>query len=65
MTPATPSPSDPLRSVNEPRRLPSHNAAQQRRAMQAAIASAVRALRSQDGRRTRSQDSFGPPPAGQ
>jgi hypothetical protein len=36
----------------------------QRRAMQAAIASAVRALRAQDGRRTRTQGSFGPPPAG-
>jgi hypothetical protein len=32
--------------------------------MQAAIAHAVRALRSQDGRRVRSAGSFGSPPAG-
>lgn len=42
---------EPLRPVGDPRAAPSRNAAAQRRAMQAAMANAVRALRSPGGRR--------------
>jgi hypothetical protein len=56
MPPATPSPSEPLRPVGGPRQTSSRSAAMQRRAMQAAIANAVRAMRSQDGRRPRSRE---------
>jgi len=48
---ATPSGSDPLQPIQDARRLPSRNAAAQRRAMQAALANAVRAMRSTGGRR--------------
>jgi len=47
----TPSGSDPLQPTHDARRLPSRSAAAQRRAMQAALANAVRAMRSAGGRR--------------
>jgi hypothetical protein len=64
MAPATPSSSDPLRPIGGPHQPASRNAALQRRAMQAAIANAVRALRTQDGRRPRAPGSFGQPADG-
>jgi hypothetical protein len=49
--PTGPANPDPLRPVDPARGMPSRNAAAQRRAMQAAIANAVRAMRSTSRRR--------------
>lgn len=54
----------PLRPADGPRAMPSRNAAAQRRAMQAAIANAVRAMRSTHGRRVRGRGSDQLPPTG-
>jgi hypothetical protein len=51
--PTGPADPDPLRPVDAGRGMPSRNAAAQRRAMQAALANAVRAMRSTGGRRGR------------
>jgi hypothetical protein len=48
---AAPDDSEPLRPGDVPREMPSRSAAAQRRAMQAAMANAVRAMRSTNGRR--------------
>lgn len=52
----------PRRPVDDLRELPSRNAAAQRRAMQAAIANAVRAMRSTSGRHVRGRSSNRLPP---
>jgi hypothetical protein len=52
----------PLRPLDDPRKLPSRSAAAQRRAMQAAMANAVRAMRSTDGRRAGGQRAGHVPP---
>ena len=44
---------DPLRPADAARGMPSRHAASQRRAMQAALANAVRAMRSTGGKRNR------------
>jgi hypothetical protein len=60
----TPSGDDLLRPTRDARGLPARNAAAQRRAMQAAIANAVRAMRTVDGRRgSRPGERRAPPPA--
>jgi hypothetical protein len=53
---------EPHRPVDGLRELPSRNAAAQRRAMQAAIANAVRAMRSTHGRRARTRGPDHLPP---
>jgi hypothetical protein len=52
----------PLRPVDDPREMPSRNAAAQRRATQAAIANAVHAMRSAHGRGVRARGSDHLPP---
>jgi len=59
---ATPDDAKPLRPVDDPRELPWRNAAAQRRAMQAAIANAVRAMRSAGGRHAPGPGSHRVPP---
>jgi hypothetical protein len=59
---ARPDGSEPLRPVLDPRVLPSRNAAAQRRAMQAAIANAVRAMRTTTARDGRFRAARRPPP---
>jgi hypothetical protein len=49
---ASPGGGTPPRPSDDPDTMPSRNAAAQRRAMQAAISNAVRALRSTGGRRS-------------
>jgi hypothetical protein len=59
----TPSDADPRRPVDDERARPSRNAAAQRRAMQAAMANAVRAMRSMAGRTPPRDDARRRPPA--
>jgi hypothetical protein len=56
--------SDPLHQIAGARRQPSRNAAAQRRAMQAALANAVRAMRSTGGRRGSAPHRGRTPPTG-
>jgi len=51
--------SESLRPVDAARGMPSRNAAAQRRAMQAALANAVRAMRSTGGRRDKNPGAGG------
>jgi len=59
-----PDDAQPLRPADHPRELPSRSAAARRRAMQAAMANAVRAMRSTNGRRAGGRASNNVPPAG-
>jgi len=61
---AAPDDAQPLRPADHQRELPSRSAAAQRRAMQAAMANAVRAMRSTNGRRAGGRDPTHVPPAG-
>ncbi len=58
-----PSARQPLLPIDDPQSLPSRDAALQRRAMQAALANAVRAMRS-TRRGSIGRGSYGVPPAG-
>jgi hypothetical protein len=60
---AAPDNAEPLRPGDYLREMPSRNAAAQRRAMQAAMANAVRAMRSTNGRRAGSRRADGVPPS--
>jgi hypothetical protein len=59
----TSSGSDPLQPIHDARLLPSRSAAAQRRAMQGALANAVRAMRSTGGRRGSMPGSRHTPPS--
>jgi len=59
---AAPDDAEPLPPSGSPREPPSRSAAAQRRAMQAAMANAVRAMRSTDGRRVGTRRTDHAPP---
>ncbi|MEA2194919.1 MAG: hypothetical protein QOG42_1353 [Solirubrobacteraceae bacterium] len=64
MQPALPDPSGPPRAVAELGAVPGpRSAALQRRALQGAIARAVREMRTTNGRRSRGSGPYGTPPA--
>jgi hypothetical protein len=60
---AAPNDAERLRPGDHPRETPSRSAAAQRRAMQAAIANAVRAMRSTSARRAGGRRADGVPPS--